>query len=76
MNIFFLFKNSITVNLNTKQSINLTFCKTESFDQEREIRPGKSQAMKLNDCSMTVVILRPYKPPEKEELNIKIYKNF
>lgn len=42
MNIFFLFKNSITVNLNTKQSINLTFCKTESFDQEREIRPGKS----------------------------------
>lgn len=32
--------------------------------------------MKLNDCSMAVVILRPYKPPEKEELYIKIYKNF
>lgn len=31
--------------------------------------------MKLN-VSMTVVILRPYKPPEKEELYIKIYKNF
>lgn len=31
--------------------------------------------MKRN-VSMTVVILRPYKPPEKEELYIKIYKNF
>lgn len=25
---------------------------------------------------MAVVILRPYKPPEKEELCIKTYKNF